>query len=334
MTISVRIPTEKIMISAINWSFAKCSCPSWSAYTDESALRSSLASLDDCNSSLHWWFGFWTFLVALGVVLEVVFVVWEYLDELHDFRRGIIHAPERPQTALFVVGLFGAGLVAAGVSGELWKESQIATVETCIRKGNDALFLLLSKEAGEAAKSAKTAHEEADAVGQEAAALKIQLGAVAKRATDIDFNLGMTQWALSERYVLDSDALVKQLRQFKGQSVYISSYVTGEGYFFCSALYFFAHSAEMNAANGCETVPLSIPPSTGVAISGPDIQQTLALSQILLHTTNLGPSGVASAIKAPVLSIFVGVKSPFVIPQARGAKAPTQNKTNKQNAKP
>ena len=56
--------------------------------TDESALRSALASLDDSSSSLHWWLGFWTLLVAVGVVLEVVFVVWEYCDELHDFKRG------------------------------------------------------------------------------------------------------------------------------------------------------------------------------------------------------------------------------------------------------
>jgi hypothetical protein len=158
------MPSEKMTMIAINWSLAKCSCPSWSANTDESALRRSLASLEDCSSSLHWWLGFWTFLVALGVALEVIFVVWEYLDELHDFRRGVIHAPERPQTVLFLLGLLGAGLVAAGVSGEFWKESQIATVETCIRKGNDALFLLLSKEAGDAAASAKTAHEEANAV--------------------------------------------------------------------------------------------------------------------------------------------------------------------------
>jgi hypothetical protein len=165
MPISVRIPTENMTAIAINWSLAKCSCPSWSANADESALRSSLASLDTCNSSLHWWLGFWTFLVAFGVALEVVFVVWEYLEELHDLRRCLIHPPKRPTTALFVLGLLGAGLVAAGVSGEFWKESQIATVETCIRKGNDTLFLLLSKEAGDASASATTAHKEADAAG-------------------------------------------------------------------------------------------------------------------------------------------------------------------------
>jgi hypothetical protein len=161
MPISVRIPTENMMAIAINWSLAKCSCPSWSANADESALRSSLASLDTCNSSLHWWFGFWTFLVAFGVALEVVFVVWEYWEELHDLRRCLIHPPKRPTTALFVLGLLGAGLVAAGVSGEFWKESQIATVETCIRKGNDALFLLLSKEAGNAQASATRAEASA-----------------------------------------------------------------------------------------------------------------------------------------------------------------------------
>lgn len=163
---------------AITWSLARYVCPSWSSITDESALRSALASLDDSSSSLHWWLGFWTFVVVLGVVLEVAFVAWEYLDGLRDFRRATIHSPERPKTLLFVLGLVGAGLVAAGVSGELWKESQIAKLETCIRKGNDALFLLLSKEAGDARQSAKIAHDEADkAVAASSNALTLAGGA-------------------------------------------------------------------------------------------------------------------------------------------------------------
>jgi len=131
---------------------------------DESALRMALASLDDCSSSLHWLLGFWTFVVVAGVALELVFVIWEYLDDLHDFRRGFVHPPNKPSVSLFVLGFLGAGLVAVGVSGELYAESRIGTVETCIRKGNDSLFLLLSKEAGDAAASARTAHAEADAV--------------------------------------------------------------------------------------------------------------------------------------------------------------------------
>jgi hypothetical protein len=149
---------------AISWNLANCSCPLWSANTDESALRRSLASLDVCSSSLHWWLGLWTFLVAAGVALEIIFVVWEYIEDLHDCKRSLIRPPVRPNLLLFILGLLGAGLVTVGVAGELNVESKIATVETCIRNGNNELSLLLSKEAGDAATSAKTAHEEADAV--------------------------------------------------------------------------------------------------------------------------------------------------------------------------
>jgi hypothetical protein len=160
------------MITATNWILAKYSCPAWNSDTDESALRNLLANLEDSSSSLHFWLGFCTLLVAVGVALEVVFVVWEYVDELHEFRRGIVRPPDRPITTLFVLGLFGAGLVAAGVSGELWKESQIATVETCIRKGNDMLFLLLSKEAGDAKTNSEIAGTAAKAAKEDAKAAK------------------------------------------------------------------------------------------------------------------------------------------------------------------
>src|SRR5579859_5632431 len=151
------MPTETMMMIPINWSLANLACPSWNVITDESALRSALTSLDGSSSSLQWWLGFFTFLVAVGVVLEVVFVIWEYVDELHDFRRGVIHAPEKPQLVLFALGLLGAGLVAVGVAGEYWEDSRIAIVETCIRNGNNALFLLLSKEAEDAKVSATQA---------------------------------------------------------------------------------------------------------------------------------------------------------------------------------
>src|SRR5690348_6059792 len=133
---------------------------------DESALKALLASLEASRSTLHWWLEFWIFLVVAGVALEVVFVVWEYVKELHDFNRGIVHPPERPSRLLFFLGLLGGTLVAIGVAGELYAESKIETVETGIRKANDDLFSLLSKEAGDAATSAKTAHDELDKVAR------------------------------------------------------------------------------------------------------------------------------------------------------------------------
>src|SRR5579864_7161922 len=131
---------------------------------DESALRILLANLEGSQSSLHGWLEFWTVLVVIGVVLEVVFVIWDYFEHLQDFRRGTIHSPGRPNLLLSVLGLLGATLVAVGVSGELYEETKIEHVETQIRTANDELYLFLSKEAGYAAQSAKVAHDEAGAV--------------------------------------------------------------------------------------------------------------------------------------------------------------------------
>jgi len=131
---------------------------------DESALRALIATLDARRSSFHWWLDLFTAFVVAGVALEVIFVVWEYVDELHDFKRGIIRPPDRPSRLKFFLGLLGAALVAVGVSGELYEGARIETIETSIRKANDDLYLILSKQAGDAAISARIAHDEADAV--------------------------------------------------------------------------------------------------------------------------------------------------------------------------
>jgi hypothetical protein len=158
---------------------------------DESALRKTLASLDVCSSSQHWWLGFWTFLVVAGVTLEIVFVVWEYIEDLHECRRSLLYPPLKPNLLLFSLGLFGAGLVAVGVAGELYVESKIATAETCIRKGNDELTLLLSKKAGDAAESAKRAEDSAKVTGNQAERAKDEADIVTKRAEDLTQYVGV-----------------------------------------------------------------------------------------------------------------------------------------------
>jgi hypothetical protein len=182
---------------------------------DESALRSALASLNDCGSSLHRELWAWTFLVALGVVLEIVFVIWEYIEDLHDFRRSIVHPPDRPNLSLFVLGFIGAALVAVGVSGEIHAESKIATLETCIRKGNDALSLLLSREAGDVEKSAKLAHEEADTVKLEADTIQKRLDkALAQlKGVEKDVSIQGPRWKLLDA---GKDEFIRELKPFAG----------------------------------------------------------------------------------------------------------------------
>ena len=215
--------------------------------------------------------------------------------------RGDIHPPERPRTLLFVLGLLGAGLVAAGVSGELWEESQIAKLETCIRRGDDALFLVLSKEAGDAEASArqaakasseakadaKTARDEADAAttasreaqtvasGAKTSASEAQdkVASVSKQAGDIDDQLKLALSMLSVRKVRDPKRMKELVAKYAGwpQPVVVKSYVGDwEGLWACLSLVEGLSVPESpgmlkQTGAGCGAEPI---PSDGIPING------------------------------------------------------------------
>ena len=172
---------------------------------DESALRLLLSHAEACRSVLHFWLEFWTAVVVVGVTLEVFYVIKEYRNDLHDYRRAIIHPPEKPSVLLLTLGLLGAALVAVGVAGELWADAKIETAETEIRKLNNDLSLLLSKEAGDA---------KASADGAASAAAKAE--ASATRATKEEEEL---RQKVGWRHLSDSDwgNLVQTLHPFAGQ---------------------------------------------------------------------------------------------------------------------
>ena len=90
-------------------------------------LRQLLDCLEASRLSLHWWLSFFTWLVVIGVVSETIFVILEYRNDKHDFLRGIIRPPDRPNRFKFVLEIVGVSLVAIGVGGELNLESRIAT---------------------------------------------------------------------------------------------------------------------------------------------------------------------------------------------------------------
>jgi hypothetical protein len=142
---------------------------------NDPALKMLLDTLESSRSSLDSQLFVWTLLVVIGVTLEVVFVVWEYREELHDFQRGITHPPDKPSTWLLLFGLFGASLVAAGVSGELYMDARIGSVETAIRKANDDRASLLSGELGKANERASVNAKEAAQLRHEAALIEQSL---------------------------------------------------------------------------------------------------------------------------------------------------------------
>jgi len=311
---------------------------------DDSALQTLLNNLDTSRSSLHGWLHFWTFLVVLGVALEVVFVVKEYIDQSHDFRRGIVHPPERPSTMLFVLGMLGAGLVAMGVAGELSVDVQAGKVETEIRKANELRVALLSKEAGDAKTSAEDAATAASRAKSVADAAVIAAGkaqekveAVAKRAEEVDNKVTLTQFLVSARFINDPKALTERLRQFKGQSVILTSYIgDAEGWGLCTAILNIAHSAEMNATDECGRASPTTPLVSPMNVSGPNDDIVLALAGTISRAGMFGVSSgpFGNAPKPSTLVIFVGAKSPFMIGQAQPVSVPTKKQIKKQAAKP
>jgi hypothetical protein len=208
--------------------------------------------------------------------------------------------------------------------GSLSEKAEEADSKAKTALGNSAIAASSAHEAGIAAGQAQ---QEADGVARQAEELMQKL-------RQAEMNLALTQSLVSARSVDNHNALIGQLKQFKGQAVTVGSYAAdGEGYYLCESIYFAVHSAEMNPTDECGKVYPTVPLATHIAIAGPDVQETLSLGGMISRTGRLG---VSSGIKAPTLSIFVGIKAPFVIGPAQPVrkKAPTEKQTSKQSAKP
>jgi hypothetical protein len=153
---------------------------------DESALRSALTSLDTSWSSLEHWLWVCAFVVFVGVALEIVPVVWEYLIERNDFRRGTICSPERPLGIKFFLEVAGAVLVALGVFGELAVGIKMARVETDMRNDTAKLVSAIGQTAGKAKDSADQAADAARRAGAEARRAEQAAGRVKDLASDAE----------------------------------------------------------------------------------------------------------------------------------------------------
>jgi hypothetical protein len=106
--------------------------------------------------------------------VELVVIVVEYRNELHHFRRGGIHNPERPSGLLLGLALLGAGLVAVGVAGEFFIHIKAGRVETDMRNATASLVASVNGKASDANKVAGEAKEREGQLEKEAAELRKQ----------------------------------------------------------------------------------------------------------------------------------------------------------------
>jgi hypothetical protein len=314
-----------------------------------SALRSSISALEISiktleESSPSWETFAWvcSIVVAIGVAAEIVGLVWEYHEEKEDWRRGIIRPPDHPPVTKFWFEVAATLLVVVGVFGEAGASAALASVNSHLRSKtselrskSDQLLALITLEAGDAASSASRAQGSANKAATAAGIAQKKAEAVGKEAHVIDWSLGMTQYLMTGREVKDQDALKKQLAPFKGQSVTFRSYLNdGDGYFLCEEILSSAKSAEMVTDDQCGSWRFSGTfPNMGISVFAPDEKSMVELNKIMAGLTAFGASGTIYEKNAPRPStfvIFVGMRSPFRVGQARPTPTPKGNQETHQ----
>jgi hypothetical protein len=225
--------------------------------TDSSALENSISALESAisalesdvktleSSSVLWEHSVWvfTFLVAVGVAMELWVIRHEYRDDMEAWALsyfGVLRSPGRPSISklgvevgsvllitIGIIGELGVGIKVASINGALrGKSAELRSKNADLRSKSDQLLALVTQQAGDAAASAKQAHNEADTVKAEADALKLRLGNAAKELADLEQEILLQgpRWGLLKR---GEETFVEVLKPFKGQKITVV--VCGQG---------------------------------------------------------------------------------------------------------
>ncbi len=202
--------------------------------TDTSALESSVSALERQITALESssipleqllpWF---TGLVALGVAMEFWLIWRERFDEMEAWARGTIRSPERPSFTQFAVAILSVLLITGGIVGELWVGIKITSINGIprsknaeLRSDSDQLLALVTQQAGDAAKSAKNARDEADSLKGDIKTAKEQSAAAESDLADALERTARAQAELnrlkSPRIITNASIHVSALQAYKG----------------------------------------------------------------------------------------------------------------------
>ena len=172
------IPAIPLITTTINWIVASLSACSCSLPDNVVALVRLLSNLSSFRDGLSSKLDVCTFMVVVGVVIELITVpidFWgefkEYKQSFSEWARGLIPEPRKP-SFLPLIEFFGAVLVAVGVAGELMYEHKIGAVDTCIQQADNARAGLLEHEANTQKIRAAELEKEAAQLREDAAELQ------------------------------------------------------------------------------------------------------------------------------------------------------------------
>lgn len=281
--------------------------PSSTLPTDDSALKASMSALKTSISTLEssintlgarsdFWETFgWCCAIAVGIGVagEIVIIVWDFIEDRHAWRRGIVRAPDHPShvrfwfdiiaTAVVIIGI----ILEAGASGKVSSiNSQLRSKSSELRAKSDQLLALVTQESGDAAKSAHDARLDAD---------------------QARYDLAILRSLVSGRQMRP----LKGLR-LKGKLVYVESGDAEEAKSFCRSI-----SAALHDIAGIATKPMcgSTYPLSDTVVRGPSLPESKTLAKALSEATHFRfkalPNDSASLYNG--LRVLVGPQPPFTI---------------------
>jgi hypothetical protein len=127
-----------------------------------SALEKEVSRLEVSINGLEEYLWISSAAVAIGVTLEVYFIIHTCLEDRDLWRRGIIAPPTRPNFRVLLFEIASALLVVAGIVGELWIGVMSADRNIELRGKNSRLVGFINQRSSEA--NERTASLEKEAV--------------------------------------------------------------------------------------------------------------------------------------------------------------------------
>jgi hypothetical protein len=232
--------------------------------TDVSALESSISALERAisalesevkaleNRSVPWEYSVWifTFLVLVGVALELWVIRHDWRDEMEAWALGhfgVVRLPGRPSLRKLRIEIASVLLITLGVTGELvagikissingnlrGKSTELRSKNADLRSKSDQLVARLYGEVQSAKQAAGEANKRAGTLEKDAAALKQQNLAAQSRIEGLRTNNSELLASISPRdlTLLDPsdpkkyDALkakIDKLKNFAGVGINIT----------------------------------------------------------------------------------------------------------------
>jgi hypothetical protein len=276
---------------------------------------------------------------------------------------GLTQSPEAhadEPNLVKICSRIGLILVVVGVVAEWRCEAKLEDAHNAVHLYDLRKIEAAEKQAGDAAVSAKIAHDEAGAASIKARQAETDAGValrtskaanvaafeaqgnveeVTGQSAELSRKLWQTQYLMSARTLIDMNSLVETLKKFKGKEIVLSSF-TGdpEAYSLCNAFVNVAFSAEMKPVDRCAKESPSPPfPAglTGIVVLGPNDDEIKEFRDIVASAVTSGGAGGTRAQPGTTLTIRVGSLTPFIMDKNQFFNPPPiRRQTQRQNNKP